>query len=272
VAWRERCRQRRAEDLVGFDAAWLKGHHEVPAWLKLDPQVVRVVKTWLNIPSMQQMYEFHKANAEQLADPAVPALIEEYAMVNPDVSFASELLDTAAKSGIEEAYAPVLLGALIEQLEATDAEGWPRLLAQHRDLLSQLDLVDVPESTREPKDQLLTAALWLAARDKDSAVFAAAAHSDRVRPLLEELADDPKAIVNATALLLAFGRLGPAETTDVQFARAIALARVGQSKEAESLAATVAAAEPERKPARLQELAKLTSTAKEVVPLLPAFS
>lgn len=275
VTWRGYCRQRRAQDLAAFDSAWLDGHDEVPAWLKIDPKFVRLTGTWLTIPSAPEACEFHLANAEGLADPAVRTLLDEYVMANPQASFYRVLLDTAVEVGIEQAYAPLLLGALFDELKVADAENWPRLLASHRDLLGQPGLLDVFVShlvDPNPEDQLIVAALALAARDKDAAVFTAVAESDRVQPLLTELADDPKTILHATLILLAFASLEPAETAEVCFARAIALARLGQSDKACELAEQVAAADPERKPARLEELIKQVANVPQLAPLLHSFA
>jgi tetratricopeptide (TPR) repeat protein len=275
LTWHERCRQRRAQDPAVFDGAWLESHDDVPAWLKVDPKVVRLVNTWMNFPSVQETYEFHQANAKGLADPTVRTVLEEYAMANPAAPYYLDRLTETAEIGIEEAYAQSLLFSLVDQLKATDVESWPRLLAQHRDLLSDPDLLDqiVSDLTDgEPDDQLVAAALALAARDKDAVVFAAVADSDRVQPLLTQLADDPEATVHATFILLALEHLGPPETVEALFARAIGLARLGQSDEASELAEEVAAAEPERKSARLQELIRLAATVTQVGPLLQFFA
>ncbi len=266
VSWREWCRRRRAADPAAFDARWHAARgagpdEPVPVWLTLTAELVTLVTAWMTVTSIPDTYEFHRAHLEELSQPGVVTLLEEFALANPAAPAYLDLVQEVAEFGVDEAYLPFLFQALLQQLQGSDPAAWPRLIDEHRDLLVDAELVEsaaVDLEDADPSLQRVASILVLAAHDLDRQVFAVLEDPADLTSLLAAVDDRPELAERVTSVLLEHGQLAPAELAQVQFARTLGLAQLGRRDEAFELATEVAQRDPGASPERLQVLMELS--------------
>jgi tetratricopeptide (TPR) repeat protein len=110
-------RSHRSSEPALFDAAWQAATGELPAWLKLDLNLIAPVILWLNAKWPEASKNYLEAHPELLS-PATDAILEEICSGESDGSYADvhiQLLAKAREVGVAAAYAPVLASAAVER-------------------------------------------------------------------------------------------------------------------------------------------------------------
>jgi tetratricopeptide (TPR) repeat protein len=269
-------RHRRA-DPAGFDARWTeRSRRPAPAWLAVDPALLRTVVRWLETPTFRAEHAYLTAHPELLDDDADLAVAEVLREVGGTSADRYAMLRLAARqTDIDAAYRPVLAAALAAEFAAAGPEAQRVMLAvRHPDLLDD-EVIEVLLPRLDDDDEPASRAvgLLMVARVTDpEPVLDALIEPELFPPLLQALASEARPLsLVGTALVALTAVTDNSARATVLFYYAIGLARQDDPEGAARMARNAGALDPAQVPGWIKTLAAIRprrSPARALIPVL----